>query len=167
MIISTTCFVENVYKKQIISGAIISWSIFPSERFMSFLICRCDNKRLTLIGRQVSRFVNWMSVGVITSLSAVLLLLFYYLTHSSINIADGRTQGIIVVFIFRFLLVHLSYYQNELRVWFPKKLMQVLLYLYIVSVIYPVINNNSAHFICFWKLQVSHSQRKNFDQKQI
>lgn len=119
------------------------------------------------LGRQVSRFVNWMSVGVITSLSAVLLLLFYYLTHSSINITDGRTQGIIVVFIFRFLLGHLLYYQNELRVWFPTKLMQVLLYLYIVSVIYPVININSAHFICFWKLQVSHSQRKNFDQKQI
>lgn len=47
------------------------------------------------------------------------------------------------------------------------RLMQVLLHLYIVSMIYPVINSNSAHFICFWMLTVAHSQRKNFDHKQV
>lgn len=106
--------------------------------------------------------VCWCYYVIKCSLVCGVILLFYFLTHNRI-LQMVTHIGFIVVFIYRFLLAHLLYYHNELRFWFPKKFMQVLLYLYIVSLIYPVMNSNSGHFICLWKLTVSHSQRKNFD----
>lgn len=103
--------------------------------------------------------VCWCYYVIKCSLVCGVILLFYFLTHNRI-LQMVTHIGFIVVFIYRFLLAHLLYYQNELRFWFPMKLMQVLLYLYIVSLIYPVMNSNSGHFICLWKLTVSHSQRK-------